>query len=172
MTCDDRWVSGDGGPTIVLQAGAVEHWQGANDFDNSLMQGGSVETDYDVICRDHELVQVLERHGRDLIVLSDCEWTSCVLPSTDERVLILQIFGTDRAPEELAAHLLTLPPERTLPFRQHDDSLRLMVGADSEIGGLTYPVVDVPCPPGQKVCEIYSNEEGLLLVLRHATTGA
>lgn len=67
-----------------------------------------------------------------------CSFTSCFLPSTDERVLVLQIFGTDREPEELAAHLLTLPPEQSLPFRQQDGALRLMVGADSEVGGLTY----------------------------------
>ena len=35
---------------VVLQATAAAQWQGANDFDNSLMNGGNVETDYDIIC--------------------------------------------------------------------------------------------------------------------------
>jgi len=44
------WIHGDGGPAIVLQGSVVPQWQGASDFDNSLMAGGTVETDYDVMC--------------------------------------------------------------------------------------------------------------------------
>jgi hypothetical protein len=54
-----EWVSGDGGPIIVLQDAAVPNWAGAEDYEESLMAGGTKRTDYDVICELKDGVHVL-----------------------------------------------------------------------------------------------------------------
>jgi hypothetical protein len=67
----DAWISGDGGPIVLLQSTAAAAWRGATD--SGVMAGGTVEDDYDVICRCADGVTVLRRHDRDMAVLGDAE---------------------------------------------------------------------------------------------------
>lgn len=47
---EDFCIEGDGGPLVLLQSTVVPMWQGARIFENSVMNGGQLETDYDIIC--------------------------------------------------------------------------------------------------------------------------
>src|SRR5688572_1542154 len=69
-----EWVSGDGSPIVVIQETAVTNWDGAEDYKESLLAGGTKRTDYDVICELKDGVHVLNHKGFDMIVMSDCEW--------------------------------------------------------------------------------------------------
>ena len=162
-----EWIGGDGGPLIVLQAGAVPAWQGAVDFDNSLMNGGTVETDYDVICDCEDGVSVIYRHGRDMIVLTDSEWSVCFVPSAADEVQVLQVFGSDLGPIELTARLREGGPSATHAFVAEDATLRLLVGAEGGEGEI-YGYAETAIMPGPKVCEVYSDSEAQLAVLRPA----
>jgi len=160
------WVQGDGGPLVVLQATAAVHWRGAADYQNSLMAGGTVETDYDVICRCPDGVMVIERYGRDMLVLSDSEWPGCFVPATGE-VVIVQSFGSDRTPRELVDRALLHAPSERLRLTLRDPGLRLLAGADDGQGA-TYGFSEIEAAPGEKVCEVYTSLEAQVVVLRDA----
>jgi hypothetical protein len=160
-----KWIHGDGGPAVVLQEGATSAWHGAADFDRSLLQGGDLETDYDVICRCKDGVSVINRHGRDMLVLSDCEWPACFFPTSDASVVLIQWFGSNCTLEELVQRLMAEPPSATMPFRIIDGSLRLLVGADGGHGG-KYGYSEVKAQPGDRVCDVRYSEEAQLIVLR------
>ena len=170
MGNETKWIQGDGGPAVVLQTTAALQWQSAADFDNSLMSGGNVETDYDVICQCEEGVTVLERYSRDMLVLEDSEWAACFAPSTANDVIIVQWFGSDSELGELVSRLTAAPPSKTLGFTMRDTALRLMVGADDGSGGM-YGFSEVKVSPGQKVCEVYRSDEAQVVVLWPADAG-
>ena len=159
------WVHGDGGPAIVLQQAAVELWEGANDFDNSLMQGGTVETDYDVVCSLETEVGVIHRHERDMLVLAENSYSTRFMSWGEGDVTLLQLFGTDLEPEELATKLLEREPDSTRDFMLQDSKLRLMVAAD---GGPDpfYLFAEIEVSPGPRSCEERFTQEGLLIRLR------
>ena len=162
-----RWIQGDGGPAVVLQATAALQWQGASDFANSLMGGGTAETDYDVICRGDEDITVIERYGRDMLTLADSEWAACFAPSDVGEVVVVQGFGSDSELNELVNRLTSAHPTVSLRFRMHDTSLRLLVGADTGDGEL-YGFSEIEVSSGDKVCEVYYSDEGQVVVLRPA----
>tara|TARA_R110002072_G_scaffold86855_3_gene196076 strand:+ start:225 stop:581 length:357 start_codon:yes stop_codon:yes gene_type:complete len=87
-----EWVQGDGGPVILLQEGAIPLWRGAADFERSLLEGGDLETDYDVICEAPEL-SAIRHHERDMLVLSDCSWHARLFALPGGEVGVLQIYG-------------------------------------------------------------------------------
>ena len=167
MENNTTWIQGDGGPMVVLQAAAALQWQGAADFDNSLMGGGTHETDYDVICECEDGVTVIERYGRDMLVLSDSEWAACFAPSTAGDVVIVQWFGSDSSLNELVDRVTATEPSLSSRFRMSDTSLRLLVGADTGNGEM-YGFSEVEVPPGDKVCEVYYSDEAQVVVLRPA----
>ena len=162
-----RWISGDGGPVVLLQAQAVPCWRGAADFSSSLMAGGSVETDYDVICACPDGVTRLHRHGRDMLVLSDSEWPAAFVPCAGVECAVLQSFGSDSPPEALVARLAQTAPREVLRLEVQDERLRLLVGADDGEGG-SYGYAEVTLAPGEKECRVYLTEEALLVVLTPA----
>lgn len=159
-----QWIRGDGGPTVLLQAGAVPYWQGAADFPNSLMGGGTVETDYDVICACPDGVTRLHRHGRDMLVLSDSEWPAAFVPCAGAECAILQSFGSDSPPEVLAGRLAQTAPQEVLRLVVQDQRLRLLVGADDGQGG-SYGQAEALVTPGEKECRVHLAGEGLLVII-------
>lgn len=153
LETNDIWVWGDGGPLVLLQAGALPHWQGAEDFEVSLLNDGSVETDYDAICRCPDGGAIFELHGRQGIVLSDSEWPACFVQGAWGEILLVQSFDDMRDPVTLAMGArVTIAPER-YPFRMVDSTLRLLVGADDGSGTL-YGYVDARLTPGDLWCDI------------------
>lgn len=152
---------------MVLQASAVEAWTGAADFDNSLMQGGTVETDYDVICRCPEGVTKIRRYDRDMLVLCDSEWRSRFVPGSLGEVCVLQYFGVGEGPEDLVTRLRARTPDLVVPFELRDRELRLMVGADSGRDSI-YESSAATAQPGPKVCLVYLDEGGQLVVIQDA----
>jgi hypothetical protein len=165
---EKEYVAGDGGPLVVLQALAVPKWQGAADFDNSLMNGGTVETDYDVICdckTNH-----LERYGRDMLVLNDSEWAGRMfaLPSGD--VVVVQHFYVSDELPSISERIAQYPPKRTFPMKVEDASLRLLVGADEGASPTrVYGHQDVAIAPGMKRCELHTFDDALAIVIRRLT---
>ena len=145
-------------------------WQGAADFDNSLMSGGSVETDYDVICQCEEGVTVIERYDRDMLVLQDDEWAACFAPSDTGKVIVVQWFGSDSELSELVSRLTAAPPSKTETFTVRDTTLRLLVGADDGSGEM-YGFSEAEVVPGKRVCEVYYSDEAQVVVLRPAEPG-
>ena len=170
MADTDLCIGGDGGPLILLQASAVPQWQGVNDFENSLMNGGDVETDYDVICKSLGAKEfcVLPRHGRDMLVLWDSEFGAMLLPpqslSLSSGTLVLtQCYSAD----DLSA-ILPKMQERlrrgdcdiSLPFHAEETTLRLQVGADGPNPSYIYDYLDVPISVGLRRCDAYLIELG------------
>ena len=128
----DQWIGGDGGPLVVLQAGALPHWRGAADFEQSRMNGGSLETDYDVICECE--THHVHRHGRDMLVLNDCEWSGRIFRLENGVVVIEQPYYTSEEFPDVVKQIATAQPELSFTITIEDDRLRLLVGADSATG--------------------------------------
>ncbi len=162
---DIKWIQGDGGPLVVLQRNAAARWQGAANFDKSLMQGGNVETDYDAICRCNDGINVIKRYQRDMLVLSDSEWAACFVSADMGEVAVIQWFGSDSSLDEMVRHLTAAPPSAKLHFTMVDTALRLLVGADDGKSA-TYGFCEINVEPGEKVCEVYYSKEAQLAVLR------
>lgn len=163
----DDWLQGDGGPTVLLQHSAAARWQGAADFENSPMNCGSTETDYDAICACQDGVSVIRRYGQDMLVLSDSEWATRFMPSTNGDIVVLQWFGSDDEPQQLVRRLTTAVPDLSLPFEMEDTTLRLVVGADTGSGEL-YGYLEAPCTPGHKMCKVYFSQEAQVVVVTRA----
>ena len=157
-----HWVGGDGGPLVVLQSGAAAKWQGALDFDNSQMNGGSAATDYDAVCSAEDYV--IQRYDRDMLVLEDSEWSARMFLLPGGIVGVVQVTCIVENLPTVIEHLRTSRPERSLNFSVEDSSLRLLVGADDGAGEI-YGFVDVPITPGMKRCDIYAFDEGDVYIL-------
>ena len=164
-------VGGDGGPLIILQAAAVPLWQGAVDFDNSLMGGGDIETDYDVICESATEFGIISRHGRDMAVLWDSEFSAMLLPPhllslSADMLVLLPCYHGDSLPSILPHIRNAIAEGRheyAVPFDIQDTSLRLQVGADGGEGIIyNYKYCDIPVIPGVKRCTVYLVEHNAI----------
>jgi len=171
MDTETICVGGDGGPLILLQATAVPQWQGALDFDNSLMGGGDIETDYDVICENAAEFCVLFRYDREMAVLWDSKFSAMLLPphllslSADTLVLMPCYHEADLV--SILPHIQKAVAEGrheyVVPFAVQDKSLRLQVGADGGEGAIyNYKHHDIPVVPGVKHCVVYLVEHNTL----------
>jgi hypothetical protein len=131
------------------------------------MRGGSVETDYDVICRCPDGVTPIRRHGRDMLVLQDSEQAACFAPWKPGHVLIVQGYGGDGDDdlEQIVARIAASAPAASFEFDMVDSALRLLVGADDGDGGI-YGFDEVACPAGPKACHVYYFDD----MAGHATT--
>ena len=155
---DAVWVHGDGGPLILLQGGAVPLWRGAGRNPNEA-------ADYDAICRCSDGVTVIERHGREMLVLTDNEWAGCFVTSDLGEVVIAQPMGSDEPIADLVARITAAPPDETLRIRIVDGRLRLLPGADSGTDGI-YGFAEAEIPPGEKTCEVWYRKEVQIVALR------
>ena len=163
-----QWIDGDGGPTIVLQGSAVAQWQGADDFENSLMNGGEVETDYDVICQcdaPEGPPYVIHHYGRDMLVLDDSEWSARLSVLDSGAVAILQIYVYDEELPGILERVAQTQPSGTLVIRIEDSTLRLQVGADNGTK-YVYSYQEVPITPGNKIAHVYRFDDGLVTILK------
>lgn len=174
MINTDTCVGGSGGPLIVLQDAVVPLWQGASDFDNSLMGGGDIETDYDVICDDGQppkCVFVLNRHGRDMLVLWQSAYGAALLSPESlalsaGTIVLTFCIPPDELPTilpQIVARVQRGQPEHLMPLNIEDTMLRLQVGADSAEPSYTYTFVDIPVSLGLWQCEVYLVEHDTLV---------
>ena len=179
---DRNWVSGDGGPLVVLQASAVPKWQGAMGSEDGLSDDdedvtevnaeaahlyppGEVtfETDYDAACFCGDYVT--RRYDLDMLVLEDSEWSGRFLLLESGGVGVVQVqCRIDNLPEAIEKALLT-EPGRTGVFQMQAAGLRLMVGADTHEDCCGYGFSDVPVTPGGKHWKRYEFESGWLFVI-------
>lgn len=162
---EEDWVSGDGGPIVVIQSSVIKKWKGAEDFENSLMNGGDVETDYDVICECKDGVNLIKRYKREMFVLSDCEWSASLQKTPDGNIVIIQFFGSDKTTEELILECFHIPASVSFPFKMKDDFLRLLVGADSGNGEI-WGFSDIYLKPGLKHCDVYYSDEAQIVIIK------
>lgn len=158
------FVGGDGGPMVVLQSHAVAKWQGAGatkeEFENSLIMGGYIETDYDVICGTKE--RVIFRYERDMLVLEDSEWGAFIFVDEFGQIVVAQLFSGDLF--EHLEQIKQMEPSNSHSFDVKDTHLRLLVGAENGKGEI-YGFKDVPIAPGKKQCNIYSDAEFLIVTI-------
>lgn len=157
---ESTWIGGDGGPLVILQASALHAWRGADDFDQSRMNGGTLETDYDAICECPD--QHLHRHGRDMLILDDSEWSARILGLAEGVILVEQLYFEPETHLDPAERLSGVPPSKTFTIVVEDESLHLLVGADSGDGG-RYGRSDVRVSPGKKRCDLYLFDDAFLL---------
>lgn len=166
MGTSNDFIGGDGGPMVVLQASATSKWQGASDWDNSLMEGGYVETDYDVICETNELGRLVQRYNRDMLVLDDSSWGARIYTLTSGATAIVQRYGEGAETTESVVERVTKSrPSKSFQMNVQDSSLRLLVGADDGKGTL-YGYKDVPIEPGIKQCDTFSSEDELVIIIK------
>ena len=173
MADTDHGVGGGGGPLIVLQASVIPQWQGASDFENCLMNGGDVETDYDVICCDGEPprgVFVLNRHGRDMLVL----WMGAFggrllspqsLSLSPNAIVLMQGYTDDDLSDvlpKIQERFQKGMPERSLLLNVQDTTLRFQAGADTlQVAAYGFEssydhgYLDIPVLPGLRQCDVY-----------------
>jgi hypothetical protein len=183
MANDHLCVGGDGGPLIVLQAAAVPLWQGARNFEHSVMNGGQIETDYDFICdwQGTEYIRVITRYGRDLLVLWNCEWGAIFLPPDSlslppDALVLTRCFHEDDLPDILPKIMERIQqgePHCSLLFNAQDTTLRLQVGADSAEPSYLYDYMDISVSSGMKRCDFYlveydSSSEEVILIHTHS----
>lgn len=165
MKSEDGCVGGDGGPLIVLQASAIALWQGASDFNNSLMSGGNVETDYDVICQCEKEVTLIKRYDRDMLVLWDSEWGGHIIALPSGEIIITQgCFDIEELPD-LSNRQALGNSLRSFPSDIQDTSLRLLVGADDG-NGKTWEYSDVDVIPRVRNCDVYSSGEYYVVIMK------
>jgi hypothetical protein len=129
------------------------------------MNGGDVETDYDIICarQGTEDICVVTRYGRDILVLWDCEFGATLLPShllslSPDALVITQCYPPDDLPDILPRIVECVQrggPIRTFRFNVQDAMLRLQVGADGSEPSAVYGYLDIPVTPGMKRCDVY-----------------
>lgn len=166
----NTWISGDGGPLIVLQSGALPYWRGALDFSESRMNGGLLETDYDLICScdDHHLY----RHGRDMLVLYDSESSGRIFHAGDDTIVVEQpYYDMPAESTDVIEEIAATQPHNSFRVNIVDNRLRLLVGADDGDGSL-YGFAKIEVTPGLKQCNVYHLERGLVIIMqpvRHST---
>ena len=124
------FVGGDRGPMIVLQDSATAKWQGTGDWDNSRMNGGNVETDYDVICEAKGHGQLIKRYNRDMLVLDDSEWGAYMFTLASGATAIVQQYGADdETIKNLVERVTKKRPSKSFRMNVQDRSLRLLMRA-------------------------------------------
>ena len=161
---ESAYIGGDGGPMIVLQGGATSYWQGAANFDNSLMNGGQIETDYDIICQGEDAGYTIKRYGRDMLVLDDSEWGARIFALPSGAVAVVQQFGGNDDINLVLERVSRLRLSESFPMDVQDRTLRLLVGADDG-NGSAYGYKDVPITLGRKRCDVFLSEDELVILI-------
>jgi hypothetical protein len=157
---NENWIAGDGGPIVILQSGALPNWKGAADFDQSIMNGGSLETDYDVICNcDNHHIYL---HNRDMLVLDDSEYSARILRLDSRTIMVEQVYYISEEFQNVVQQVVQAQPKQTFSITIKDDHLRLLVGADSADGNL-YGFSEIDIAPGPKRCDVYSFDNVLAI---------
>jgi hypothetical protein len=157
---NENWIAGDGGPIVILQSEALPYWKGAADFDQSIMNGGSLETDYDAICNcdNHHI----HRHNRDMLVLDDSECRARIFRLDNGTIMVEQVYYISEEFQNVVQQVAQAQPKQTFSITIKDDRLRLLVGADSADGNL-YGFSEIDIAPGLKRCDVYSFDNVLAI---------
>jgi len=163
---DEQRIGGDGGPLIVIQQGAVSKWQGAANFENSLMNGGTIETDYDVICEigDAKIPALLHRHDRDMLVFTDSEWSGGIFTLGPSIVIVQFYYYDEGALPDIVERARKSDPADSFDFLALDSTMRLQVGADDG-GAENYGFAEVSVVPGKMRCNTYRFDDGIVALL-------
>ena len=151
------WISGDGGPTVVLQSTAAALWDGT-------LTSETDETDYDVICAPPDGIHVVQRHGRHMLVMSDSSWSCAFVKLDSGEIAVLQATSLEGEPQPFVQNLRQAPPDAVYEMHVDDPVLRLLVGADTGNGDV-YGYDDCPITPGQYQVRAYLTSQALVALL-------
>ena len=155
------WIAGDGGPTIVLQSTAATLWDGTVTSDVT-------ETDYDVICAlVEDGIHILERHGRQMLVMSDSSWSCTFIKLESGEIAILQNINIEGDPTPFVENLRLEEPNSVEEIQVDDPFLRLLVGADVGDGNV-YDYDDCEITPGIYQVQVYLRPDAYVAILVHA----
>ncbi|MBC8134296.1 MAG: hypothetical protein H8F28_00210 [Fibrella sp.] len=160
-------MTGGGGPMILLQQEAIRFWRGATDYIDS--PGNS---DYDAILNTDAFV--IERYGREMLILDDSHADSYLVTLPDGEVAVVQNIASDNTPLELLYSLRQNPPTHDFAFRVLDSSVRLIVGTDDgdyapNAWWSGHGFRDAPILPGSKRCRIFESEDASVTVISSDT---
>lgn len=125
---DGPFLFTDGGPLIVLPAGAAAWWDGAGDHGNSLMAGGTVETGYDVACS-VDAGSVVTIRDTDVLVGTDGEFGGALL-LVEGRLLLIQGLPDDLDLRTCVRRALSGEPDALVAMCIGEHGLLLLGGAD------------------------------------------
>jgi len=153
----EEWVYGDGGPVVLLQSSAASLWNGASETGSS---------DYDAICAVEDGIHVIDRHDRDMIVLSDSEWSARIIEREDG-LFVFQSLGHDETPDEIIDVAIAGEPGSALRFSQSDPAVRLMVGADTAADPI-YDYTERSLAPGEYLVRAYLTDDAYIARLTQA----
>ena len=128
------------------------------------MNGGSIETDYDVICECTGEVCLMRRYERDMLVLSDSEWAGRMLALPSGQIKVVQSFYEADDLPNITERADQSEPSRSFAMVIDDDTLRLLVGAEDGDGS-TYGNVEVPVRPGIKRCDVHVFDDGVVVTI-------
>lgn len=132
---EEPYMVSDGGPLIVIPGAAIGWWDGLRDYENSLMEGGSVETDYDVVCGAAP-GSVVRIRDTDILVGGDGEMGGALIVM-DGRLLLVQAPPDDADLQACMQHVLGGDPDTVVEMAIPDSTVRLVGGADDG-GGETW----------------------------------
>ena len=183
-TIDDapeHWVGGDGGPLVLLQSSAAAKWQGALGSEDDWSGIGDdvveinaeeahlyppeeigYESDSDAAFLGGDYL--LRRYSRDMLVLEDSEWTGRLFLLPGGAVGIVQVQCIVENLPEVIQQTLQGKPKQSGVFQMEDDSLRLMVGADTETDSV-YRSLSIAFAPGVKQWKRYEFDLGWITTL-------
>ena len=164
MNQQRKAISGKGGPIIIVQSSVIPQWKGAANFKNSLMMGGTVETDYDVICScEHD---VIERYNRDILVMDSCTFPAILFVASSGAIFAVQEYYRSDDNPEIIEEVSQMKPSHSFLIEVKDTALRLIVGADNG-KGTQYGFQEVPVNPGNKRCNVYRSERFVAFVVNN-----
>ena len=91
-----NWILGDGGPNILIPTDKVSQWQGARDYEQSIMNGGNLRTHYDIACEVSDWLGLTMEPGFPVISLHGDDTMSAWLRTSDGKIGIVRpIFQDD-----------------------------------------------------------------------------
>ena len=128
---DDMFMFTDGGPLVVLPASAAAWWDGAGEPGSSLMEGGSVETSYDVVCS-VDAGTVVTLRDTDVLVGTDGEFGGA-LTLVDGHLILIQGLPEDLDLQDCVRRALSREPDDHVSMRVDEHGLLLIGGPD--VGG-------------------------------------
>lgn len=148
---------------ILLQQEAIRFWRGATDYTNS-----PYDCDYGVLLNTNEFV--MERYGREMLILDDSHADSYLITLPDGKVAVVQNIASDDTPLELLESLRQNPPTHEFAFRVLDSSVRLIAGTDDgeqdpNAWWSQHGFRDAMITPGIKRCRVYDSEDASVTVI-------
>lgn len=172
-----NWVSGDGGPLILMEQQYLANWEGSDEPSNGrVIEANSrwvldVATDYDRACAIEDYLGLINVGKGKAIVLGGDEMSTTWVPlyKNNEGMLIRWIFGNSESEVvEFAKFLLDeVGKDENIEFTVEDSELVLFVAAESGNDKI-YPRLKFSLSKGTyRISTIESEDEQTSVICHH-----